>query len=199
MGGLRGRDPMGSTSQDIAALRSQCDEQAQRLEKLFGTLTFLRTSRKREALLAGSSGGGGSADGSADERSPSDLIALGLQVQAESAEAVSRMTRMVESSKQVGSATLSTLATHHTRLETMRTSVGAQEWQFAQAERELSEYAQQVLGDNVTLGLVIAILLALVTAIVYRMTMGDVDDGGGGLPPGVWATEVYSALDQRLQ
>lgn len=214
---------------EAAALRRQSDEQARRLERQLGTLTFLRATRQREALLAGAKG----ADAT-DARSPSDLIALGLKVQVESAQAVSRMTRVVESTKQVGATTLQALHGHRTRLEGVRASVAAQAYQFAQAERELTEYADQALGDSarrgrgtmrrpwarsralraallarpvidgsslplaradVTLGLLLAIVMALVALVLYRVTVGD---AAAHTASPRWATEVFSAFDARL-
>ena len=48
-----------------------------------------------------------------DKASPAALIALGLQVQLESQMAVSRMARVVESSKQVGAQTLVAMEAQH--------------------------------------------------------------------------------------
>lgn len=186
-----------------AALRRQCEDHGQRLERLLGTLTFLRTTQRREALL----GGGGDEDGGVRERTPAGVIALGLRVQTESQLALTRMTRMVESSKQVGTATLGTLHAHHARLDRVHATVDAQVYQFAQAERELSEYSSDALNDNLTLGLLLAVGVCLAGLLVYHLTVLDPASATNGawsrggqlsVDKGGWPTDVYASLDPRL-
>ena len=181
---------------ELAALRAQSDEHARRLERLLGTLTFLRTTRQREALLAGSTSRGGG-DTSTDGASPSDLIALGMKVQVESQEAVSRMTRMVESTRQVGASALRALEGQHARLDGIRATVSAQVYQYAEAEKALSEYVSFSLGDNLTLLLLMLIALALTVLVVYKLTV--VDPTGAAARARGWPKEVYSALDVRSE
>ena len=184
---------------ELAALRAEADEHTRRLERLFGTLTFLRTTRQREALLVG-----GAAGGAADGASPSDLIALGMKVQVESQEAVSRMTRMVESTREVGAATLGSLAAQHTKLDGINAAITAQVYQYAEAEKAMTEYVSDAINDNLTLLLLMLIFVALVVVGVCRLTGLEPTGEGSRLYPGAhadvrgWSSELYPALDLRV-
>ena len=119
--------------------RPQQFECSRRLQQLLGTLEFLRSTRQRELLLANGRSGGPTVD--ADKMSPAALIELGAKVQNESAQAVMRMTRLVEASRETGAQTLNTLEGHRSRLERVRATVTAQVYQFEMAEKEMEEFA----------------------------------------------------------
>ena len=125
-------------------------------------------ARQREALLEGASGV------DPDKVTPSTLIAIGLQVQLESQLAVSRMTRTVEATKQLGASTMASLdAQHSAWLERLRDTAGAQEAQFAQVERELRELAAGALQATVTQVLLALILLSICFLISWRLSRPD--------------------------
>lgn len=180
----------------FARLQTRSAEATRRLERLLTTLDFLRATRQRELLLETRTDARRSSE-LADERAPSDLIALGMKVQLESQQAAARMARMVENAKEVGTATQASLQSQHARLESMRLSVSAQAWQFAEAERELKEFASSALGDNITLALLLLIALALVGLVVYRLSVLPTTAASSTAGAGVWATTVYSAFDPR--
>ena len=213
----------GITSGAGAVFRAQQMECSRRLQQLLGTLDFVRATRQRELLLGGQRAGvgtgaaGSSASSTADtdRLSPAALLALGAKVQTESAASVARMTRLVEASREVGSSTLHALEGQRSRLERVRQTVTAQVFQFEMAEKELVEFTQFALSDNITTLLLILIVCSLAVVGVWRISMsGSIDtnvvhagmagagagEKGAGTVHGVargWSTEVYSALDLR--
>ena len=140
---------------------------ARRLKQQLGTLEFLRRTWQREELLAGASVQKGIA---ADKASPSTIIALGMQVQQESQQAVSRMTKTVAAAKQVGTKTLVEMERQHGQLARMRDTVGAQEAQYLHAEREIRTLAHDALSDYITQVLLALIAIALFFAITFRLS-----------------------------
>jgi hypothetical protein len=186
---------------ELARLSTEYQAAARRLQQQLGTLEFLRKARRREALLASA---GSQLGVDADKASPSTLIAMGLKVQLESQLAVNRMTRVVESTKQIGAQTLATLETQHSRLQRVYDTASAQAAQFELAERELKEYAQSALGDTVTQTLVILILLSLFFLISLRLSsvpsqthtpagLGAAD-AAGSIGAGGWRQTVLPPL-----
>ena len=183
--------------QEAARLSQSYEEAARRLQRHLSTLDFLQRTHEREALLAGAASQQGL---DADKASPSALIALGVQVQVESQLAVSRMSRVVESSKQVGAQTLVALEAQHGRLSRLRDTVGAQEAQYAQAEYELKEMAQGALGDSVTQSLLVLILLSVCFVITWRLsTLSTPAPPSSGYTPDGWRRVVLSPLSTLEQ
>ena len=180
---------------------------ARRLQQLLKTLDFVRGTRQREVLLAsaksssslaaGHSSGNSGID--AEKLSPSDLIALSAQVQDESQASVGRMLRMVESSKQVGSSTLVDLEQQKGKLERLLATTAAQEAQFAMAEAEIREFAQESFGDYITQVLVVLICMGLAFIASWHISESGSEPSlrGPHSRNGGWATTVYSALDLR--
>ena len=208
----------GGSADAASPYRAQQIECSRRLQRLLGTLDFLRKTRQRELLLnetaavtagGSTSGGGGGKDpaalgGSAselDKMSPATLIALGAKVQNESAASVARMTRLVEASRQLGTSTLETLGGQRSRLERVRDTATAQAFQFELAEKELADFTSFAFADGTTVVLLILIALGLVIVGTWELTVSDSDStsarGREGAGVDGWCTEVYSALDPR--
>ena len=76
----------------------------------------------------------------------------------------------------------------------MRESYAAQDAQFALAERELKDFESWAFTDNLTLGLLVLIVLALVAAGLVRLSLPSRPQHGDAP---AWAREVYAALDVR--
>ena len=193
---------VGLEPAESAQLTASCQSCARRLQQQLGTLDFLKRARQREALLEGASGV------DPDKVTPSTLIAIGLQVQLESQLAVSRMTRTVEATKQLGASTMASLDARHSRLERLRDTAGAQEAQFAQVERELRELAAGALGDTVTQVLLALILLSICFLISWRLSTAGSQSGEvqwetagsstGELWPSGWRRTVLSPLSTEV-
>ena len=205
MGGAAGSDP---------GLQEDHQTCTKRLQQLLRTLDFLRATRQREVLLlscaAASDGTSASQGGNGvdiDKLSPADLIALGSQVQAESEKSVARMMQMVESSREVGASTMVNLAQQKTKLERVLATTAAQEAQFAMAEGELREFAEEALGDSITQVLFIIVFAGLAFIASWHMSESGAErfehygaaSSTGSLPNGGWPTKVYSALDLRVE
>ena len=152
---------------ELAQLTEQYLSAKRRLQQQLGTLEFLRKTQQREALLAGAATQVGL---DPDKASPSALIALGLKVQLDSQLAVNRMTRIVESSKQIGAQTLAAMETQHSRLQRVYDTASAQAAQFELAEQELKELMQSALGDTVTQTMLVLILLSLCFLVTWRLS-----------------------------
>lgn len=173
----------------------ECQICARRLKQQLGTLEFLRRSRQREALLllGGSGGRGGAAGADPEKAPPSALIALGMQTQLESQLALTRMTRTVEATKQLGSSTLATMESQHERLGRVRETVTAQEAQYAMVEAELRELAAGALGDSLTQTLLVLILLSLCFIASWKLSTVGSGDAYDDASPAAGA-RTYAAI-----
>lgn len=179
-------------SAEIARMTQEYDSMARRLQRHNSTLEFLRKTRQREALLAA-----GQKDG--DKATPAQLIALGMQIQAESQLAVARMTQSIEASKYVGAQTLATMEQQHGQLHRIRGSVDAQNVQFAHVERELRVLAQGVLSDSVTQMLLVVIVACIFFIITWQFSQSSDDVARRrGFEQG-WRTVVLSALSLEFE
>ena len=182
----------GAAPDEQALFRGECATLTRRLKQQQGTLEFLRRTHLREALLKGAVGHIGI---DADKTSPSALIAMGLQVQLESQLAVTRMTQMVESSKQAGLQTLGAMDAQRGQLLRVRDTAGAQQAQFELAEQELKGIAQGALGDYVTQVLLALILLMVCLLFFLRLSLspGQQQEMNVGWKDG-WRTTVLPPL-----
>ena len=68
---------------------------------------------------------------------------------------------------------------------------------MAMAARELQEYASLAVADGLTQWLLVLILLALVIAAVWRMSLPSAATPTNA--PGAWPRTVYAALDPRTE
>lgn len=179
-------------SAEFTRMAQEYDSMARRLQRHNGTLEFIRKTRQREALLAS-----GQKDG--DKATPAQLIALGMQIQAESQLAVARMTQAIEASKYVGAQTLATMEQQHGQLSRIRGSVDAQNVQFAHVERELRVLAQGVLSDSVTQVLLVVIVACIFFIITWRFSQSSDDVARRrGFEQG-WRTVVLPALSLEFE
>jgi hypothetical protein len=198
---------MGGVASSSAAAQRLVDQQqtaARRLTQLLGTLDFLRATRQREVLLdsssSGGAGGGGSgAPGGDAEVTPKALLALGAKVQIESQQAIMRMTRMVDASREIGAQTLGNMEQQHRKLKRMRDTAAAQAAQFEMAESELREFAQSALGDGITQALLMVIGLAFAFIVTWRLSGGESPAAAAQRvhAPDGWPSTVWSPLDLR--
>lgn len=175
---------------ELARLTGEYDGMVRRLQRQLGTLDFLRKTRQREALLGGASTG----PKDADKATPAALIALGMQVQADSQQALSRITSKVEASKQVGAQVLVAMEQQHAKLDLIQATVNAQDAQFMYAERELRTLAQGALSDSLTQGLLIAIAVATFFAITWQLSDSSLTTHLPGIDKQGWRRTVLSAL-----
>jgi len=177
-------------SAEIARMTQEYDSMARRLQRHNGTLEFLRKTRQREALMCQKDG---------DKATPAQLIALGMQIQAESQLAVARMTQSIEASKYVGAQTLATMEQQHGQLHRIRGSVDAQNVQFAHVERELRVLAQGVLSDSVTQMLLVVIVACIFFIITWQFSQSSDDVARRrGFEQG-WRTVVLPALSLEFE
>ena len=65
------------------------------------------------------------------------------------------------------------LGEQHERLDRLRATVGAMQYQMDVAERELRTFTSRMLGDNVTLALLMLIAVGLVGIAVYSVSEID--------------------------
>ena len=181
-----------TNTQDYSHMHVECTQMLIRLQQLLNTLNFVKRSRQLESLLAPATRHAVNSDNA----SPSALLALGGQVQKESQQAMERMTRVIDQSKQVGARTLASMEQQHSKLAQMNATVQAQQAQFTQAERELRNLVHQSLYDRSTRVLLALVLIAACIAITWRLSLVSPRPRQGQNGPGVanrgWRHSVLS-------